>query len=202
MKTGTKTQVLLIASIMVFAGAIYISLDIVNTVWPCEFNICSGNVKTVTLASAYLYSGNLSTSSRNATASFTFSLNNPGSTTYITSLTVSSSGVTTVSTWYNRTRSQTVINSINGTIIAFIPGSGGNLTITQWADNSEASVFSNNVNFSSSDTGNNVLGSAKATSFTFYPEGSSAQRISAGQVFDYIISFQNGQSVSGSLIAQ
>ena len=154
MKAGAETQMLLAVSIIVFAGAIFISLDIVNNVWPCE--LCSGNVKTVTLASAYLYSGNLSTSSSNATASFTFSLNNPGSTTFITSLTISSNGVTTISNWYNGTRSQTIVNSINGTLIAYVPGSGSKLTITQWADNSLASVPSNNVNFSSSNSNRNT----------------------------------------------
>jgi hypothetical protein len=40
------------------------------------------------------------------------------------------------------------------------------------------------------------------TLFTYYPESASQQQITTGQTFNYIINFANGQSVSGSLIAQ
>jgi len=40
------------------------------------------------------------------------------------------------------------------------------------------------------------------TSFTFYPWAAAAQSILTGQTFNYVINFANGQSVSGSLIAQ
>jgi len=88
MKTATKTQILLVTSVVVFAGTIFIGIDIVNTVWPCDFNICSDIVKTVTLSSAELYGGSLATTSTNGTSDLSISLNNPGSTTYITSLTL------------------------------------------------------------------------------------------------------------------
>ena len=48
---------------------------------------------------------------------------------------------------------------------------------------------------------NNELYGGQVNSFTFYSYGT-AQSITTGQTFNYVISFANGQSVSGSLIAQ
>ncbi|MGA2877126.1 MAG: hypothetical protein ABSE82_16545 [Nitrososphaerales archaeon] len=48
--------------------------------------------------------------------------------------------------------------------------------------------------------GNGLTGGT-VTSYTFYPFGT-AQSITTGQVYNYVVSFSNGQSVSGSLIAQ
>ena len=162
-------------------------------------NMCTGYVKTVTLASVYLYSGNLSSPSTNATAHFVFTLNNPGSMTFITSLQLTRYGVTTTgSTFYNGTRIETVTD---GTVIGYVTTSSIDLTVTKWDNNSLSSSPSNSVDFRFAHSGINVLAPAKVTSFTFYPEQSLHQRISSGQLFDYAISFQNGQSISGSLIA-
>jgi len=49
--------------------------------------------------------------------------------------------------------------------------------------------------------GNNALAAGQVTAYTFYPYGT-AQSITTGQTFNYVISFANGQSVSGSVIAQ
>lgn len=90
----------------------------------------------------------------------------------------------------------------NGTNIEYISSSGINLRITEWDNNSQPTSASNLVDFGSGHPGNNVVASDRVSSFTFYPVDSSLQRISNGQVFQYIINFYNGQSVSGSLIAQ
>lgn len=65
-------------------------------------------------------------------------------------------------------------------------------SVGNWETSSGVSYFSN---------GNNALPASETTSFTFYPYGTS-QSITTGQVFNYVIDFANGQSVSGSLIAQ
>jgi flagellin-like protein len=50
-------------------------------------------------------------------------------------------------------------------------------------------------------SGNNALAAGQVSSYTFFPYGT-AQSITTGQTFNYVISFANGQSVSGSVIAQ
>jgi len=111
----------------------------------------------------------------------------------------SGSGVIAVSTFNNGTRIETITSGID---IVYEPGSGINLTITQWDNNSRPSSASNLIDFNSGHPGNSILASGKVSSFTFYPEYSTPLTISKDQVFNYVISFQNGQSVSGSLIAQ
>lgn len=174
-----------------------VTIDVVNAAFPCAFAACSGTVRTVTLSWAYLYYGSIATNMSGGNVSLFFSLNNPGSRTYISSLALSGEGVTTVSTYYNGTRLQTVGN---GTDIEYVPGSGINLTISQWDNNSNPSTPSNTVTFGPGAADVALL-SEKPTSFDFYAVYSLSQRIKVGQVFQFIINFQNGQSVSGSLIA-
>lgn len=130
------------------------------------------NVQTVTLSSASLYAGVTESASTSATSSITLSLNNPGSATTITSLTLTGA-------W------------------------GGAVSIAQWSTSSSASA-SPTLNFGSSyqDGGPNSLLPGSVTSFTFYPWDTASQAITTGQTYNYVVNFANGQSVSGSLIAQ
>jgi flagellin-like protein len=48
----------------------------------------------------------------------------------------------------------------------------------------------------------NALSPGQVTSYTFYPSTAPSEAITTGQTFNYVINFANGQSVSGSLIAQ
>lgn len=133
--------------------------------WP---GCCDNSVKTVTLSSATLYSGNVATASSGATAKLFFSLDNPGSRTYITSLTLSGNGVN-ITSWDNSTQP-----SSKGNLIPFVSGYSGD-----------------------------VLFSGKVTSFTYCPERiGSSEEIVGAQTYNYVINFQNGESVSGSLTAQ
>lgn len=145
-----------------------------NYEFPCGLsNFCGGsNVRTITSASITLYSGYTATTNSNANSSFTFVLNNPGCSAHLTSL----------SLWNNN---QT-------------------LKITNWDNSTFDSSASNFINFSSTSlTSNNFL-PHETRSFTYYPVILVGPRelISNGQVYTYVISFNNGQSVSGYLTAK
>ena len=119
----------------------------------------------ITLSSATLYGGVTSDNTTlAATSSLTFSLNNPGSATTITSVTLTGAGLTTPITTWN--------------IAAAVHSS---------------SYLVNNAN---------SMTAGAVTAFTFYPVQSPSVPITTGQTFNYVMNFQNGQSVSGSLIAQ
>jgi flagellin-like protein len=157
---GSKKGVTpVIATIILIAGTLVLAL----VVGAYTFGLFGSNVKTVTLSSATLYGGTEPAAIGNppsgAATYMTFSLNNPGSASTITSITLTGAGVTAVTLWGN------------------VGGTGYLLS------------------------GNNALAAGQVTSYTFYPYGT-AQSITTGQTFNYVISFQNGQSVSGSVIAQ
>jgi flagellin-like protein len=157
---GSKKGVTpVIATIILIAGTLVLAL----VVGAYTFGLFGSNVKTVTLSSATLYGGTEAAALGVplATSSYvTFSLNNPGTASTITGVTLTGSAITAVTTWENA-------------------GGTGFLT-----------------------SGNNNLAGGQVTSYTFYPYGSGTNTITTGQTFNYVISFANGQSVSGSLIAQ
>jgi flagellin-like protein len=95
----------------------------------------------------------------------------------------------------NNPGSATTISSIT------LTGSGIS-TITQWQ--LAAGSGTNTVNFGATYApgGANAMSPGSVSSFTFFPWSSSSQSITTGQTFNYVINFANGQSVSGSLIAQ
>jgi len=165
MKYGKKGVTPVIATIILIAGTLVLAL----VVGAYTFGLFGSNVKTVTLSSATLYGGTeaLTLGVGNVTASTTymaFALNNPGSTSSITGVTLTGSGITSITTWENGTATQ--------------------------------------VNFQGLGTHPlNTLTGGQVTSFTYYPFGI-GQSITTGQVYNYVVSFANGQSVSGSLIAQ
>ena len=78
------------------------------------------------------------------------------------------------------------------TITGFFLTGSGISSVSNWET-------SGGVSYSTSN--NNALPASQVTSFTFYPYGT-AQSLTTGQVYNYVIDFANGQSVSGSLIAQ
>jgi FlaG/FlaF family flagellin (archaellin) len=154
-----------IATIILIAGTLVLAL----VVGAYTFGLFGSNVKTVTLSSATLYGGVTASSIIAATSSVTVSLNNPGSATTITSITLTGSGISTITNWQ--------LAAASGT---------------------------NTVNFAATyvNGGANAMGPGAVTSFTFFPWSGSSQSITTGQTFNYVINFANGQSVSGSLIAQ
>jgi hypothetical protein len=154
----------------------------VNYAFPCGFLawlegglVClyAGNVQTITLSSATLYAGYSATASSNATSSFKFSLNNPQCTpAHITSLEV----------W-----------NVNQTAM-----------ITNWNNSTAPSSAANYINFTSRQSQSSLVQVVSVTSFSYYPEVVSgpAQAWVTGKPYNYVINFDNGQSVSGTLIAQ
>jgi len=112
---------------------------------------------------------------------------------------VSAYGVTTatssLSLALNNPGSATTISSLT------LTGTGLPTPITSW---STTSGTASSVNFANTGAGSaNSMNPGAVTTFTFYPiTTGSSQSITTGQTFNYVINFANGQSVSGSLIAQ
>jgi hypothetical protein len=82
-------------------------------------------------------------------------------------------------------------------------GEGLSIPITQWSttpDNRSAINF--NAPYSSG--GSNSLNGSSINTFVLYAlaEPSLKENITDGGIYDYVINFGNGQSISGSLIAQ
>jgi hypothetical protein len=75
-------------------------------------------------------------------------------------------------------------------------------SIIAWDSSSAPSSSNNQIVWTSAGAGINSLPGGEVSSFTWYPVSSSAQSILTGEVFNYQVDFANGQSVSGSLIAQ
>ena len=89
------------------------------------------------------------------------------------------------------------------TYISGLALTGTNSTsIYQWDNNTGSSSASNRIDFSSNSNANTLAHSANPISFTYYPESMTQEQIISGQVYNYIVNFADGQSVSGSLIAQ
>ena len=168
MKSSKKGVTPVIATIILIAGTLVLAL----VVGAYTFGLFGSNVKTVTLSSATLYGGVDATALLAPTSSMTFSLNNPGSATTITGVTLTGAGLVS--------------------------------TIIAWDIGNLASPAANNINFGQAyGVGNpNAMPPGTVTSFTFYPWSAAQQSILTGQTFNYVINFANGQSVSGSLIAQ
>jgi flagellin-like protein len=171
MKYGKKGVTPVIATIILIAGTLVLAL----VVGAYTFGLFGSNVKTVTLSSATLYGGTepATVGVAQANSYLVFALNNPGSTSSISGLTLTGSGITSVNTW----------GFTNATAATFTIATSANpqgVGVGKW--------------------GNGLTGGT-VTSYTFYPFGT-AQSITTGQVYNYVVSFSNGQSVSGSLIAQ
>jgi hypothetical protein len=160
-KSSIRAVTPVIATIILIAGTLVLAL----VVGAYTFGLFGSNVKTVTLASATLYGGVTTDNATLATtASLTFSLNNPGSATTITSVTLTGAGLATPVTLWN--------------------------------------VAAPKLSQSYMVGNNNAMAAGAVTPFTIYPVQSPSVPITTGQTFNYVMNFQNGQSVSGALIAQ
>jgi flagellin-like protein len=159
LRASRKAVTPVIATIILIAGTLVLAL----VVGAYTFGLFGSNVKTITLSSATLYGG-IESAARGGSLSgssyMTFSLNNPGSASSISSITLTGSGIAAITTWEN---------------------SGGTDFL---------------------QSGNNYLSGGQVSPYTLYPYGNNLNTITTGQTFNYVISFANGQSVSGSLVAQ
>jgi flagellin-like protein len=172
MKNSKKGVTPVIATIILIAGTLVLAL----VVGAYTFGLFGSNVKTVTLSSATLYGGASATGALIATSNLVFSLNNPGSATFITTLTMTGSGISTITAWDNSTAASSGSNLVSATFAA------------------------GHTSPPCTDCG--IMLAGTVSSFTFYPENAAQQQLTTGQVFNYVVNFANGQSVSGSLIAQ
>src|SRR5271166_2643507 len=95
MKSSKKGVTPVIATIILIAGTLVLAL----VVGAYTFGLFGSNVKTVTLSSATLYGGVTASAAIAATSSITLSLNNPGSATTVTGVTLTGAGISTVNAW-------------------------------------------------------------------------------------------------------
>jgi FlaG/FlaF family flagellin (archaellin) len=123
-------------------------------------------VKKVTLTTVALYEGVTSDNESVKGISWLhFSLNNPGQSTTITSISLSEKGLSSPITSWSTTALPQSGNSFSAGNHSALPGGG-------------------------------------VSSFTFYPIQNPSVEIDDGQTFDYVIVLENGQTISGSLVAQ
>ncbi len=164
MKNSKKAVTPVIATIILIAATIVLAL----VVGAYTFGLFGSNVKTVTLVSATLYGGatGINTGNKDAgTSSLSVSLNNPGSATTLTSLTLTGTALSSPISAWNYT----------------VTGTSGYFIFATTAP---------------------PMAPGQVSTYTFYGLGTTAVPILTGQTFNYVINYQNGQSVSGSLIAQ
>jgi hypothetical protein len=188
LKFRRKAFVILSLEAIVVAGTVLFVLDLRQ---PCDFafNACSGVVKTTTLSSAYLYAGNtLSYSNKAKLASLQLSLNNPGAETYVTSLSITLEA-SIIITNVNATPRQ--VNTTTST------SSSTGITIATWSSENSTSQIDFAIHSQV-----NAIAPAGVNTFSYYPRTSSPMNITAGETWGYAIYFANGDSISGSLIAQ
>ena len=156
----------------------------------CMFDGCTAMVKTTTLSSAYLYSGVTAYGSGQATANLVMTFNNPGPTTYISSLSLSGGYEPQVGSNANVTPRLITTTSTSTT-------STSGLLITSWQNSSSSSTIDFQIY-----SANNKLASEKVSFFDFYARTTSPVTLTDGYVYSYAVYFTNGDSISGSLIAQ
>src|SRR5579864_8031079 len=115
MKNSKKGVTPVIATIILIAGTLVLAL----VVGAYTFGLFGSNVKTVTLSSGTLYGGTepAAPGVPASTASYiVFSLNNPGSGSSVSGMTLTGSGITSVTNWYVS----------NGTAVSFGTSSSAN----------------------------------------------------------------------------
>jgi flagellin-like protein len=161
-----------IATIILIAGTLVLAL----VVGAYTFGLFGTNVKNVQLTAANLSSGPnvvASTTTPCAGANFAMTFNNPGGSTYISGLSLSAGGVSQSLTYY-----ATISNACT-----------------------QMTVGTNGI---PSTPNGNVLNAGGTTQITIYfangTPGTSG--LASGTTYTYTITFFNGQSITGALVAQ
>ena len=157
---------------------------------PCDFtfNACSGYVKTTTLSSADLYAGSTTFSSNlSKAASLQMVLNNPGAETYVTSLSITREAAMPV----------TNVNATPRLIATTTTTSSNGITIATWSRENSTGQIDFAIHSQA-----NVIANGTVTTVSYYPRTSYPMNITSGETWGFAIYFANGDSISGSLIAQ
>jgi len=115
-------------------------------------------------------------------------------------------GGLTASASANPSSNFTILIDNSGTAITItgITLRGSNISlVTAWDLGNLASPAANNNNFALpyGVANGNAVPPAVVSSYTFYPWSQTQQSIVVGQTFYYIVTFSNGQLISGSVIA-
>ncbi|MDG6999819.1 MAG: hypothetical protein JRN15_11965, partial [Nitrososphaerota archaeon] len=147
------------------------------------FGLYSCNVRTITVSSITLYGGTTASGTLLATSNMSVELNNPEAPTTITELSLAPS-----------------------TAYSFSSPSTDYSQILHWSATSNSK---DNINFSARYFvgGANSINASSVNRYVFYPVSTEngpivEEEIIPSQTYSYQINFANGQSISGSLIAQ
>lgn len=173
-----------------FAGLFIASgtLFLILSQQPCLIDVCSGSAKTVTLSSITLYSGLTASPSNPAGASLLFSVNNPGADTHVSSIAL----------WIDTTSKTRNANTSTEKTATVTSASSTENEITSWQNGRNSADM---IGFTT-DSPINDIPSGQVTSFSYYPRTQSPINITSGAEYSFMISFANGQSLSGFVIAQ
>ncbi len=147
---------------------------------------------TVIISSVHLSGGFTASNATEATSNFTFTLLNPGTSTYIGSISLSDENLSSPVTYWSTTPSK------NGSLVldeqTTITTNTGNGTVQEIEQVQQAPRTGN---------GPTLVASGTSTTFIYYPvTNSGASQIRTGQTYSFVINFANGQSVSGVVTAQ
>lgn len=165
LKNEKKGITPVIATIILIAGTLVLAL----VVGAYTFGIFGSNVKNITMqASTSLNGGTFSAVAKQGTASLDLYLQNPGSATTITAITITGGGLSSAPA-ADVCSSPTACGTVFSATTPAVPSGG--------------------VQFNTPTT-------------SFYFENPGNGTISTGNTYQYTILFANGQSMSGSLIAQ
>ena len=156
-KNNKKAITPVIATIILIAVTLVLAL----VVGAYTFGLFGSNVKTIQLTSAILSSGAATTTSASG-SNFLLTFNNPGGSTNISSIALTSGGQTVSVPTYYKCTSPTSCTAIVTFADAFVIANGAG---------EQATVYFGAV-------------------------------LNSGNTYSYVITFTNGQSITGSLIAQ
>jgi len=191
MKKLAIALILIVSSVAIatVAGIHYSSLG-------C-FSNCSAAESTITVSSYSLRAGVVGSSAKAATSYFNFSLVNPGSQTYISSIILKiannpQSGSVVTEKWGTNSSEKSLVNmQVSCTA-----------TVTVTDSMNSASTY---TECAGSDPPESLVIPPHAqTSFVFFPLdiSSNSTLITAGDSYQFVISFFNGQSVTGTVTAK
>jgi hypothetical protein len=187
-KSNSKSGIAAVAIFVILLAAGLVSIGYL-TLSPL-FDSC-GCVRTVTISSAALYSGKTASNQTTATSKFEITLNNPGTATYIMSIVLTGNRSVPSVTYWSTTPSfdHTVVLDEIGTSKSI----SANETVDVGIMVQQAITKGNPANLLPTGT----------STYTFYPVTNNGSiSLQSSQIFDFVLNFAFGQSVSGSLTAQ
>jgi hypothetical protein len=173
----------IVATIILISGSLVLGV----IVGAYTVGLFGGNVKTIQLDGAALFSGPLPVSPTCSVGNSAYaivSFNNQGADTNITNIGITGSSLNTTVSVYSFTNSNVC------TLIG--PASFPRPVVSNGTTISYVTISTNQPN----------IAAGTVTSLTLYFGGAASSYLAIAQTFSYVIYFANGQTISGALISQ